>query len=177
MEWKQIKGFDGLYELRNDGLLHCFKKKGCHKDVFTYGYDNGKGYLRFHLSKNNKSKMVEVSHLVYQTFVGDIPNGYDIHHKNGNSKDNRVENLELIEEKIHSRLHYPDKMEQMIKKSNEIRSKTIQQYTLDGEFVNEYKSSNEASRQTNISQGNISMCCNGKRKSAGGSIWKYKEAS
>ena len=36
-----------------------------------------------------------------------------------------------------------------------------------------YESANEASRQTGISQGSISACCNGKTKTAGKQRWKY----
>lgn len=36
-----------------------------------------------------------------------------------------------------------------------------------------YPSTGEASRQTHISQSNISAVCNGKRKTAGGYHWKY----
>ena len=59
------------------------------------------------------------------------------------------------------------------------RQKVVLQYTIDGQFIAEYKSESEASRQTGISQSQIDGCCKGKYgyKTAGGSIWKYKEAS
>jgi hypothetical protein len=53
--------------------------------------------------------------------------------------------------------------------------KKVKQYNLIGNFIKEYNSINEASKQTSINQGNISMCILGKRKTAGGYIWKYKE--
>lgn len=37
------------------------------------------------------------------------PNGYDIHHKNKNKRDNRFENLEMIERSTHSKLHQNEK--------------------------------------------------------------------
>ena len=42
-------------------------------------------------------------------------------------------------------------------------------------FIAEYVSQNEASRQTGISQGNIGECCKGLRRSCGGYKWEYKE--
>ena len=51
--------------------------------------------------------------------------------------------------------------------------KPVLQYTKDGELVAEYRSRSEASRQTEVNPGNISLCCTGNRKSAGGFIWKY----
>ena len=51
----------------------------------------------------------------------------------------------------------------------------ILQFSKDGELIAEYSSIHEAERQTGCNQGNICRCCKGKRKSAGGFIWRYKE--
>ena len=44
-------------------------------------------------------------------------------------------------------------------------------------IIAEFPSINEVERQLGINQSNISMCCNGKRNTAGGFKWKYKEES
>ena len=54
------------------------------------------------------------------------------------------------------------------------RAKKIIQFTLDGEYVAEYPSALEAKRITKIN--NIIACCRGIQQTAGGYIWKYKEA-
>ena len=54
------------------------------------------------------------------------------------------------------------------------QSKPVLQYTKDDQcFVAEYPSMQEAGRQTGINVGKICNCCNGKRKTTGGFIWKY----
>lgn len=55
--------------------------------------------------------------------------------------------------------------------------KEVLQYSLDGEFIKEYISQKEASRQTGINQGNLNSCCKHKKgyKTAGGFIWINKE--
>jgi len=55
-----------------------------------------------------------------------------------------------------------------------IPHKALQQFTKDGELVEEYVSLMEAGRKTEIARPSISACCSGKRKSAGGFIWEYK---
>ena len=55
----------------------------------------------------------------------------------------------------------------------EAKSKKILQFTKSGEFIKEWPSLNEAERELGIARSNICGCCNGKRKSAGGYIWKY----
>lgn len=54
-------------------------------------------------------------------------------------------------------------------------TKSVVQYSKDGEFIAEYPSIMEAERQTGCDKSSIISCCKGKRKSAGGYIWKYKE--
>jgi hypothetical protein len=54
-------------------------------------------------------------------------------------------------------------------------SKAVIQYDLEGNFIKEYYSIMQASRDNKISDSNISSVCSGKRfKTAGGFIWKYK---
>lgn len=59
------------------------------------------------------------------------------------------------------------------KRAKKEHSKPVVQYTVDNEFVCEYKSTLEAAKTTGINQGNISLCCLGKRKSAGGFVWQF----
>ena len=54
------------------------------------------------------------------------------------------------------------------------QSKKILQFTLDGEFLKEWLSIAECSRN-GYSGANICYCCQGKRKSAGGFKWCYAE--
>jgi len=49
----------------------------------------------------------------------------------------------------------------------------VSQYTKEGAFIASYPSGLQAARETVGNAGNISMCATGKRKTAGGFIWKY----
>lgn len=51
--------------------------------------------------------------------------------------------------------------------------KSVSQYSLEGKFIKTYPSVRKAERQTGINNTSISACCNGKRKTAGGYIWKH----
>lgn len=55
-------------------------------------------------------------------------------------------------------------------------TKPVVQLDLDLNYVNTYKSINEAKRKTGVYTGTISSCCMNKVKSAGGYIWIYKES-
>lgn len=54
-------------------------------------------------------------------------------------------------------------------------SKSIVQYSSLHEPIDVYEDMTEAELKTGINHSNISACCNGRRKSAGGYIWKYYE--
>lgn len=61
------------------------------------------GYLQMHRYVDNyKTKKTYVHREVWEKHFGSIPAGFHIHHKNGNKQDNRIENLELLEGRIHN---------------------------------------------------------------------------
>lgn len=49
----------------------------------------------------------------------------------------------------------------------------VQQFTKEGMLIQEFASLSEAERVTGTTKHNISQCCRGKSKTAGGYIWKY----
>ena len=57
---------------------------------------------------------------------------------------------------------------------NDNRRKVVQQLTLEGEFVNEFKSVSEASKLTGCNKTSIAKVCRGERQSCGGFSWKFK---
>ena len=56
------------------------------------------------------------------------------------------------------------------------KAKRVCQYSMDDELLAVYCSTAEAERLTNIRNGNISKCCRGIAKSAGGFKWKYEKS-
>ncbi len=167
--WKQFKG---SYYVSNTGKVKNINwhNSGIEKELDLNEVSGG--YLQFSYYDNGKRKQKYVSIAVFETFVGEVPSGYDIHHINHNRQDNRVENLKLIDSSIHKSIHNKERYKDTYKDLDQ--SKPIIQYTIDGKFISEYKSATEAERQTGINKSNISKCCLGKRIKAGGFIWKYK---
>lgn len=83
---------------------------------------NKKGYYRIITSKEgNWGKYLH--RLIFEDFYGYIPNGYDVHHKNGNKLDNCILNLQLIRHDKHTSIHHkhkkvsPETIEKMVKSS------------------------------------------------------------
>ena len=82
-----------------------------------------------------------------------------------NSKSHTKDNVEPCCEDCNKRLGS--------KITQGLQSKKIYQYTLDGELVKIWSSSNECGRN-GFKQGHIVECCNGKRKTHKGFKWSYK---
>mgnify|MGYP000504151224 CR=1 FL=1 len=58
---------------------------------------------------------------------------------------------------------------------NDSRRKKVRQYTTEGDFVNEYESVAEASKQTGCNKTCIAKVCRGNRLSSGGFKWEYSQ--
>jgi hypothetical protein len=54
-------------------------------------------------------------------------------------------------------------------------SSNILQYTLEGEFIQEFQSISKASKILKLNPSGISNCANGRSKYSGGFIWRYKK--
>ena len=99
--WKDIEGYEGLYQVSNLGRvkgINDYMKYKSGRILTQYLMDRGKGYYKVWLYKNTKRKMCYVHRLVAQAFIPN-PNNYpDINHKDENSRNNVVENLEWCTE-------------------------------------------------------------------------------
>lgn len=68
-----------------------------------------------------------------------------------------------------------EEIEKSAKSRIGLRGKRVEQYTQDGQAVMSYISASQAEKATNISNSNIIACCKGRRRIAGGYIWRYSE--
>jgi NUMOD4 motif./HNH endonuclease. len=178
-EWRDVKGFEGLYQISNMGnLKHYTKRFGWRITKET----NKNGWYFTHVLKDSKgfSHTYRLHRLVAQTFIGGIPKGYHVHHKDGNKQNNRVDNLEIIHPAKHVAETYKQNkrlFEGMNRYNRYVRPKRVIQYTLAGDFIAEYANATLASNYTGVCQRNILQVASGEqgRKQAGGFVWKFAE--
>ena len=130
---------------------------------------NNDGYLRF----NFNGKKVQTHRLIAKCFLLNPNNLPEVNHKNEIKDDNRVENLEWCNRKYNCNYGTRNKRVGKAHTNHPKFSKTVYQYTKDGQFVAKYESLHEVQRLFGYDNSTISRCCNGKRKSAYGYIWSY----
>lgn len=97
--WKDIKGYEGLYQVSTFGRIKRIRfinnvtNKLQNKLLSMNKYDN-LGYRTICLCKNGETKYKRVHRIVAETFIPNSQNLPCINHKDGNKKNNNVENLE-----------------------------------------------------------------------------------
>lgn len=102
--YKSIKGYEGFYEVNELGQIRSIDRKVKSKNGRTIHYKgkelklkmNKDGYPNVNLNKNGISKTWRVHRLVSETFLPNPDNLPEIHHKNHDRRDNRVENLAWV---------------------------------------------------------------------------------
>lgn len=168
-EWRDIKGYEGIYKISNLGRVKSFKRPYRVKEKILKPLINRNGYYQVCLCKNSKAGLYYVHRLVWIAFNGQIIENMQVNHINEVKTDNRLSNLNLMTQK--ENLNWGTRNERSAKN----RSKSVLQFDLNDNLIKEFPSLMQVYRELGFSYQNIVDCCNGKRKQAYGYKWKYKE--
>ncbi|MDA8228745.1 MAG: NUMOD4 domain-containing protein [Desulfitobacterium hafniense] len=182
-EWEDIGNYEGLYKVNSKGEIFSEYTKKILKPI--KGSD---GYLRVNLSKNGVVKITFIHRLVAEAFIPNPENKPIVNHINGFKDDPRMENLEWVTASGNIKHAYQTGLSVISEKckiavskiaaenGRKTTSKSVNQYTLQGDFIKNYPSVREAERETGTPRCNIFSVCKGKRKQANGYMWSYREA-
>lgn len=158
-EWRDVPGYEGIYQVSNQGRL-----RNQHKLLsISVNWD---GYHRARLWKNGKKAQVALHRLVALAFCPNPEHKPQVNHKDGDRSNCKAENLEWVtnaENQRHRRA---------VIGSGGNCSKRAVVCTSNGQT---FESLSEAARETGARIASIQECCKGKRKTAAGKGWAYKE--
>lgn len=171
-QWKDIKGFEGRYQVSDLGRIKALNYNRTGKERVLVGKKLKNGYLAVSLCKDGKVKQYYVHRLVAEAFIPNPDRLPCINHRDEDRSLNVVSNLEWCDVAYNNTYGTHGEHIRMANINQPEKSKTVYQYTLDGVFVRSYPSLREAERQ-GYNSGNISLCCSGKNKHHKGYLWSY----
>lgn len=178
MEYKDIEGYEGLYQVSNKGtvisvprldrlgrkiggkLLECTRHSG--------------GYLRVCLYKEGSKTYKYVHRLVALAFISNPEHKDQVNHINGEKTDNSVENLEWAtsqENNIHAKstgLNVNKRGED----SSSYKGPILQIDAYTGELIRVIHGGNLALKELGFTPSSVSACITGKRKSHKGYLFR-----
>ena len=148
---KDIKGYEGLYAVTEDGQIWSYKS-----NIFLKPYVRKDGYVEVYLWKNG----VKINHLLHRliatAYLPNLNNFPQVNHKDENKLNNAVENLEWCT---------------AIYNMNYSHSKPVFCEELNKVFCG----AREAARQLGLASSGITRCCQGRYKTCGGYHWRYTD--
>jgi hypothetical protein len=107
-QWKTIEGYDGRYQISNYGrvksvwhyhYVNLDELKKIYKEKMVAINENGKGYQIVSLSKDGKRKNHYIHRLVAEHFLDKKTDADYVNHKDFNTRNNFVGNLEWCSQK------------------------------------------------------------------------------
>lgn len=166
--WKDIEDYPN-YEVSNVGRV----RNKTTKYVLKPQQFVGKKYYYVALSENGIQKKKRIHRLVAEAFIPNPNNLPEINHLDEDPSNNCADNLEWCSKSYNVNYGTRNKRagEKMIGNTNGISYK-VQKYSLDGKFLEEYRSLKQASEMNNIPKGNLSAYFSKGWKQCGGFVWK-----
>ena len=160
--WRDVDGFAGMYQVSNMGGVKSLVRGQRILEPST----QSEGYKSVTLYKNGIRTQQLVHRLVASAFLPNPENKDMVNHKNGVRSDNRIENLEW-----NTRSENERHKQYVLRKDTQKHKRPV--FCMD--TCTKYDSVCDAERETGANKQNISACCLGRRKHAGGLRWRYAE--
>lgn len=169
--WKEIPGFEGLYEVSNTGKVrnrkHEILKQQIKRTPCTC-------YKTVDLWKNGSYCKKYVHRLIAESFIPN-PSGFEfVNHKDEDGTNNSIENLEWCTREYN--VNYGTARKRQAKKLKGRKSEkriAVIQMDKDGNEIKIHPSVTSAAESVGCSISEISSVCKGKRKTTRGFDWKY----
>lgn len=157
--YKTIPNCNNKYEVSNYGNV---RNRITKKLISQY---ECRKYMTVGLYYDNKIHNFRVHRLVAMAFIKNFTKDCVVMHLDNNTKNNRLENLKCGTQK--------ENIQQCYKQGRMcFQGKKVKQYDKKGNFIKSWNTQMEIQNELGYRQNFISMCCNGKKKSAYGYRWE-----
>ena len=165
--WRDIKGYEGKYQVSNFGRVWSIINQKMLKQQMA-----GSNYLRVYLrTKNGKTKQEYVHRLVALAFVPNPDSKTQVNHLNEDRTDNRAENLEWVTQE--ENLNYGTR----VQRSTDAKKYEFNIYSKDGTYIGYFKGSKEAAIALGVNKSTILRWASGQINSKEGYRIELVDAS
>ena len=162
-EWKDIEGYEGLYQVSNLGRVKSLNYLHTGKEQILKNRLQNNNYLFVYLCKNSIKKNCSVHRLVAKAFL-ENPNNYPcVNHIDEDKTNNNINNLEWCTHK-HNINHGTHNQ-------RSVENRSIFIYCLETDKI--YNSLKQSSEELNIHHQHISMVLKSRSKQAKGYTFRY----
>lgn len=158
-EWRDVKGYEGLYRVSNMGRVYSLRR---HTFMSTMSLES-RSRVVIRLFKNGYLRKVSLTSIIMQAFRPEEAKK-NVKHKDGDFRNNRLDNLEFVKK---------DK----VKKEGPPHRNCKAVYCV--ELARTFSSIVEAAQLTGVNRMAISACCNKRphHHTAGGYHWRFADES
>lgn len=172
-EWRDIVGYEGKYQVSNLGRVRSLNWGRQRIIKILLPFISHQGYLCVKLSLQNIKPSKYIHRLVAEAFIPNDRKLPQVNHKDENKSNNCVRNLEWCTAKYNSNYGTIQERRKMtnIVRNTYCAEKAVSQYSMDGVFIQSFKSIATAILTTGIHK--IGNAARGQYKTAGGYIWCY----
>lgn len=178
--WKDIPGYEGLYQVSNYGRVKSIDRNVNHPKGGTRKIKGniisqhlvGHGYYHIVLSKGGKVTGHLVHRLVAMAFVPNPDNLEQVNHRDENKINNHAENLEWCDCTYNNNYGTVRERHSKACTNHPALSKPVRMIK-DGKTIREFESMQEAARITGSKRQGIYACCVGIQKHHNGCQWEY----
>jgi len=194
--WKDIDGYEGLYQVSSFGRVKSLKQAGRRRNELILKGGSVRNYRVVHLSKGGKVRSHRVHRLVAEAFIPNPKELLEVNHKDEVGSNNRLENLEWCTRKYNANygtaterrvkgFDYAEKVRNMDYKEKvkntdyeaigKMRRKPVVGTNIEtGEKI--YFEYMTLARKDGFQDSKISSVCRGDRKTHKGFTWRYLSA-
>ena len=169
--WKPVIGYEGLYEVSDQGEVRRLFPNGRTKNMKLWRSAN---YYTVCLSKKCNKKTFAVHRLVADAFLTKPEKATEVNHIDGNKLNNKIENLEWVTQR-ENMIHSIDVLGNNPFGKAPRKVKCLDPET--GEVIAEYRSLLEAGKAMGCAsaRASITLVCQGYQNKAYGYKWEYVE--
>lgn len=161
-EWREIIGYEGIYEVSNKGEVRSLWNRYSGKSPILKQHTSHKGYKLVCLCAKGNQKTFLVHRLVAEAFLPNPDSLPCVNHKDEDKTNNNVDNLEWCS--YYSNNVYGHRL------TKSAARKGMPVRCIETGVI--YPNAHIAQRVTGVQQSKIWMCCHGLRKTAGKFHWE-----